>query len=41
MVPVFPDLCPLVLGNFLVNIFSTALALSALIVLKALPNLLE
>ena len=41
MVPVFPDLCPVVLGSFLINIFSTALALSALIVLKALPNVLE
>ena len=41
MIPVFPDL-QLVLGSFLmINIFSTALALPALLVLRALANLLE
>ena len=42
MVPAFPDvLLDIVLGNFLINLFSTALALFALIVLRALANLLK
>ena len=42
MVTVFPDMSrQLVLGSFLINISSTALALPALIVLRALANLLE
>ena len=42
MVPVSPDMSIyLVLGSFLTNIFSTALALPALIVMRALANLLE
>ena len=42
MVPVFPDMPSyLVLGSFPINIFSTALLLPALIVLRALANILE
>ena len=41
-VPVFPDMPSyLVLGSFLINIFSTSLLLPALIVLRALANILE
>ena len=40
MVPVFPDLS-LILDNFLINFFSTAVVLPALIVLRTLANLLK